>query len=112
MCGAFTPSLFRLFFLVGFTGGSPPPFFLSFSLSDVFFLAEAALGLSRHSPLHVFLPGVEMALVYPERRRAPGVAVAARHFFLRPSLMCSPLVTRHSPLPLSCNELAENVLFS
>jgi hypothetical protein len=33
-------------------------------------------------------------------------------FFLRPSLMCSPLGTRHSPLPLSCNEVVENVLFA
>ena len=37
-----------------------------------------------------------MALVYLERRGAQGVAVAARHFFPRPSLMCSPLATRHS----------------
>src|SRR5260370_39645692 len=75
--------------------GFLPHFFLSFSFAGVFFLAEVAAVLSRHSPLHVFLPGVEMALVYPERRRPPGVAVTARHYFPRPSLMRSrpPLVT-------------------
>src|SRR5713101_944125 len=78
-----------------------------FSVPPRAFEESVAASLFRHSPLHVFLPGVEMALVYPERRRAPGVAVAARHFFPRPSLMCSALATRHS-----CKELAENVLFA